>query len=53
MLDGAKCLGLDHCTGSLETGKQADIIMIRQTDWHLTPSCAPAASILLQTARRC
>ena len=36
-INGAKALGLDHLTGSLEIGKKADIIVIGLNKPHLTP----------------
>ena len=36
-INGAKALGLDHLTGSLEVGKKADIILIGLNKPHLTP----------------
>ena len=36
-INGAKALGLDHFTGSLEVGKKADIILIGLDKPHLTP----------------
>jgi 5-methylthioadenosine/S-adenosylhomocysteine deaminase len=36
-LEGARCLGLDAITGSLEPGKRADIVAIDVRRLHLTP----------------
>ena len=36
-IEGAAALGKDHKTGSLEQGKQADMIMVRLTDVNLRP----------------
>ncbi len=37
-INGAKVAGLDHRTGSLTPGKQADLILIRTSDINLYPS---------------
>ena len=36
-IDGARCLGLDAETGSLETGKRADLLLIDFDKPHLAP----------------
>lgn len=36
-IDAARVLGLDQVTGSLETGKKADLIVIDTQKPHLTP----------------
>jgi 5-methylthioadenosine/S-adenosylhomocysteine deaminase len=36
-IGGAKLLGLDKLTGSIEVGKQADIILVDMNQPHLTP----------------
>jgi 5-methylthioadenosine/S-adenosylhomocysteine deaminase len=45
-IDGAKALGLDHITGSIETGKKADIIVIDTNKPHLTPMYHPASHLV-------
>jgi 5-methylthioadenosine/S-adenosylhomocysteine deaminase len=36
-IGGAKVLGLDKLIGSIEAGKQADIILVDMNQHHLTP----------------
>jgi 5-methylthioadenosine/S-adenosylhomocysteine deaminase len=36
-IDGAKVLGLDNLIGSIEAGKQADIVLVDMNQPHLTP----------------
>ncbi len=45
-IDGARALGLDHLTGSLEVGKKADIIVIDTRKPHLTPMYHPASHLV-------
>ena len=45
-IDGAGALGLDNETGSLETGKQADIIIIDVNKPHLVPMYNPVSHIV-------
>ena len=45
-LDGARALNLDHRIGSLETGKQADLIAIDLSRAHNTPHYDPAAALI-------
>lgn len=45
-IEGAKALGLDSITGSLETGKKADIIIIDTGKPHLTPLYNPYSHLV-------
>ena len=46
-LEGAKANGLDHKTGSLTPGKQADIVMLRTDRLNVTPlNDAPTAVVV-------
>jgi len=46
--NGAAAMGLSHRIGSLEAGKQADIIAIRQDGWHFMPPAKAIPAIVLQ-----
>jgi cytosine/adenosine deaminase-related metal-dependent hydrolase len=43
---GARALGLEHKTGSLTPGKEADVIMIRTTDLNLFPVHDPIGAVV-------
>ena len=45
-IDGARALGLDDRIGSLEVGKQADLIVIDTRQPHLTPFYRPASHLV-------
>jgi 5-methylthioadenosine/S-adenosylhomocysteine deaminase len=45
-ISGAGALGLDHETGSLETGKKADIILVDTNKPHLVPMYNPVSHIV-------
>ena len=45
-IGGARLLGLDHLIGSIEVGKQADIIIIDMNQPHLTPLYNPYSQLV-------
>ena len=45
-IDAARAIGLDHIIGSLETGKQADLIIIDTHCPHLVPMYHPQSHIV-------
>lgn len=47
-IEGAKALGLGPITGSLEVGKQADLIFIENKAINMIPATDPIANIVLQ-----
>lgn len=51
-LDGARALNLDDKIGSLEVGKQADLIALDLGRAHNTPHYDPAAAILFSCSAR-
>lgn len=44
---GAQTCGIDHRTGSLSVGKDADIVMIRGRDLNLAPISDPVGAVVL------
>lgn len=46
--NGAKMVRLDHRIGSLATGKQADIVLIRKEDLNMLPVHDPLSSLVTQ-----
>jgi 5-methylthioadenosine/S-adenosylhomocysteine deaminase len=45
-IDGARALGLDAVTGSIEVGKRADIVVIDTRKPHLTPMYHPVSHLV-------
>lgn len=50
-IDGARALGLQNEIGSLETGKRADVIVVRMNSIHSAPTTNNPASILVYSAQ--
>jgi 5-methylthioadenosine/S-adenosylhomocysteine deaminase len=46
-IEGAKTLGLDATTGSLTSGKRADVIVLRADDLNMAPLNVPEAQVVL------
>ncbi len=46
-IDGAKANGLDHKTGSLTPGKEADLILLRTDRMNVTPLNDPATAVVV------
>jgi 5-methylthioadenosine/S-adenosylhomocysteine deaminase len=51
-LDGARILGLDHEIGSLEVGKQADVIVVEPRVLHSAPAPDPVSTLVYATQSR-
>jgi len=45
-IDGARCLGLESELGSLEAGKQADLVLVDLRKAHTTPVFDPVANLV-------
>ncbi len=52
-INGAKALGIDHITGSLEIGKAADIIAIDTARVSMVPVYEPVSHIVYSASRDC
>src|SRR6185503_2840810 len=50
-IDGARALGLDGEIGSLETGKRADLIVVKLDTLHATPYPTDPISALVYSAQ--
>lgn len=50
-IDGAGAMGLESTIGSLEKGKQADVIVIRLNELHATPHESDIVSALVYSAQ--
>ena len=50
-IDGARAMGLEVTIGSLEVGKQADVIVVRLDGLHLTPHTADLVSAIVYSAQ--
>ncbi len=50
-INGARALGIDHRTGSLEPGKDADIIAVRMDDIETSPMYDPVSHLVYSCGR--
>ena len=48
-INGAKALGLDHLTGTLEAGKRADVIAVKLDDLNTQPVHNPVSQLVYST----
>ena len=46
-INNARAMNLDHVTGSLTPGKQADIVLLRATDLNMLPAFDPVQAIVV------
>ena len=51
-IDGARTLGIDHLVGSVEPGKQADLIVVDLNNPHNLPAYDPATAIIFSSSGR-
>ena len=52
-INGARALGIDHITGSLELGKHADVIAIDLTDLPQQPIYTPVSQLVYTNISHC
>lgn len=52
-LNGARALGIDRQTGSLEVGKLADLTAFNFNDLSLQPVYEPVSQLIYAAARNC
>jgi 5-methylthioadenosine/S-adenosylhomocysteine deaminase len=50
-IDGAKAMGLEQETGSIEPGKRADVVVLKITALHATPKPKDLASAIVYSAQ--
>jgi 5-methylthioadenosine/S-adenosylhomocysteine deaminase len=51
-INGARALGIDHLTGSLEIGKRADVVAIDLRALNTTPTFNPISNIVYAASAR-
>lgn len=51
-IDGARVLGLDHVTGSIEVGKSADLVVFDGSKLCMTPAHDPVSNVLYAASPR-
>ncbi len=52
-INGAEALGIGHITGSLETGKSADMIAINTASVSMAPMYEPVSHLVYSASRHC
>ena len=51
-IDGARVLGIDRLTGSVEPGKRADLVVFDGTRLECTPAHDPASNLVYSASPR-
>ncbi|MCX8997444.1 amidohydrolase family protein [Rhizobiaceae bacterium BDR2-2] len=46
-INNARVLGMEDRIGSLTPGKQADIVLLRRTDWNMAPALDPENAVVM------